>query len=227
MNCLIVRAAAVPTLVLSLILAFCSTVLAMSPDNSKLAITIVSQSGDALEHAVVSLHSDEALIAAPSVLATMDQRQLQYSPNVLAIQAGTSVSFPNEDDVRHHVYSFSHPNAFELKLYHGEEGKSQRFMHPGIVVLGCNIHDGMLGYLRVVDTPLFASSDVSGKMQLDGIPPGTYQMQIWHPDLGMQLIKKSITLKAGSFAIQQTLDVSDNSPGEPKAAHPLQSLFDD
>lgn len=227
MNFLVARNGIVLTLLLSIIVAFSINAFAMSDGGTSLAVTVVDTSGNPLEHAVVSLHSGKSAIADASVVSVMDQRQLQFSPTVVAIQAGSSVSFPNQDDVRHHVYSFSHPNAFELKLYHGEDGKYHRFTNPGIVVLGCNIHDGMLGYLRVVDTPLFASSDVSGNLLIDGISPGNYKMQIWHPDLGMQLIEKSITLKSGNFSTRQTLDVSNNEPGEPKAAHPLQSLFGD
>lgn len=227
MNCLLVRNRSLAGLVLALATLLCSMALAQSAGTASLTVNVVDHSGEPLQHAVVSLHTALPAVADGSVIAVIDQRQLQFTPTVVAIQAGSSVSFPNHDDVRHHVYSFSHPNAFELKLYHGEDGKYQRFMHPGVVVLGCNIHDGMLGYLRVVDTPLFAGSDESGKLLIEDIVPGTYTMKIWHPDLGTQIVEKSVTLKSGRFGTRQTLDVSGKEPVKLKAAHPLQSLFRD
>ena len=196
---------------------------------TSLTATIVDGSGQPLKHAVLSLHTEVPSHAAPSTVAVMDQRQLQFSPEVIAIQTGTTVSFPNQDDVRHHVYSFSHPNAFELKLYHGEAGKHHRFEHPGVVVLGCNIHDGMIGYMRVVDTPHFATSNAQGVLTINNASKGRQKLQLWHPDLGMRLIQKSIELGNGAYSIQLTLDTEDLAPVavKPKPEHKLQSLFRD
>lgn len=192
---------------------------------ASLTATIVDRSGQPLEHAVLSLHSGAPAQAPASTVAIMDQKQLQFSPTVVAIQAGTNVSFPNQDDVRHHVYSFSHPNAFELKLYHGESGQYHRFEHPGVVVLGCNIHDGMVGYMRVVDTPHFSTSNAQGEVTINNAPAGSYKLQLWHPDLGMRLIEKPIKLANGQFTVRLALDIEDKTPTAPKAAHRLQSLF--
>lgn len=180
-----------------------------------------------MEHAVASLHSDVLLKAAPETIAIMDQRSLQFAPTVLAIQAGTLVEFPNQDDVRHHVYSFSHPNAFELKLYHGRTGNYNQFDHSGVVVLGCNIHDGMLGYLRVVDTPMFASSDDTGQLTIEAVASGDYQMQLWHPDLGMRIMRQAVSLVGGENTLSVTLDESGRVVPEKKPVHSLQSLFRD
>lgn len=146
---------------------------------------------------------------------------------MLAVQSGTSVKFPNQDDVRHHVYSFSHPNAFELKLYHGESVANHTFEHEGVVVLGCNIHDGMLGYLRVVNTPLFGTSIVNGSISLDNVPSGEYELQVWHPDIGMKISRQAINIMAGET--KKTLKVSTQMQRVPdiKTTHPLQSLFRD
>ena len=196
---------------------------------ASLTATILDRSGQPLEHAVLSLHSGAPSHAQPTTVAIMDQRQLQFAPEVIAIQTGTTVSFPNQDDVRHHVYSFSHPNAFELKLYHGEAGKTHRFEYPGVVVLGCNIHDGMIGYMRVVDTPHFAVSDANGVLTIDNAPTGKQKLQLWHPDLGMRLIEKSIEMANGSYSVQLTLDVKDMAPAaaKPKSESRFQSLFRD
>ena len=196
---------------------------------ASLTATILDRSGQPLEHAVLSLHSGAPSHAKASTVAIMDQRNLQFAPEVIAIQTGTTVSFPNQDDVRHHVYSFSHPNAFELKLYHGEDGKTHRFEYPGVVVLGCNIHDGMIGYMRVVDTPYFATSNADGVLTIDNAPTGRQKLQLWHPDLGMRLIEKSIEMGNGSYSVQLTLDVKDMAPAaaKPKSENRFQSLFRD
>ena len=180
-----------------------------------------------MEHAVVSLHDGKAANAAARPIAIMDQRNLQFAPGVLAIQAGTVVEFPNQDDVRHHVYSFSHPNAFELKLYHGQTGNYEQFDHPGVVVLGCNIHDGMLGYLRVVDSPWFATSDEKGSLTIAAVASGAYEMQIWHPDLGMKMMRQRVDLDAGMNTLRVTLDNAVKVAPESKPVHSLQSLFRD
>ena len=200
-----------------------------STTGSSLTAAILDQSGHAVEYAVVSLHTDTPSQADPSTVVVMDQRRLQFEPTVLAIQVGSNVSFPNEDDVRHHVYSFSHPNSFELKLYHGEGGQYQRFEHTGIVALGCNIHDGMLGFLRVVDTPYFATSDASGSLEIENVPPGNYTIQLWHPDLGTRIVQQHITMSAGPSNISLSLDLDEKAPApaKPSQVHPLQSLFRD
>ena len=198
-----------------------------TPADARLTVTVVDAQGQLMEHAVASLHSGVSLKAKPDTFAIMDQHNLQFAPTVLAIQAGTLVEFPNQDDVRHHVYSFSHPNAFELKLYHGRSGNFNQFDHPGVVVLGCNIHDGMLGYLRVVDTPMFASSDDTGQLAIEAVPSGDYQMQLWHPDLGMRVMRQSVSLVGGENTLSVTLDETGRAVPEKKPVHSLQSLFRD
>lgn len=204
-----------------------STLAQAQSTDASLAVSVVDATGLAVEHAVVSLHTATPTMAAPGTVAIMDQRQLQFAPTVLAIQNGTVVEFPNQDDVRHHVYSFSHPNAFELKLYHGESGNYNQFDHAGVVVLGCNIHDGMLGYLRVVDTPLFGTSDDAGRLSVEAIASGDYEMQIWHPDLGMKLIRRSVSLAPGRNVLTVSLATSARVEPDKKPVHQLQSLFRD
>lgn len=109
----------------------------------------------------------------------IDQRDKVFVPRVTVIQVGTDISFPNSDSVSHHVYSFARPNAFELPLYKGGARPIIRFDHAGVVTLGCNIHDSMLGYVIVVDTPHFATADEAGNAAFPDVPPGTYQVQVW------------------------------------------------
>jgi plastocyanin len=111
------------------------------------------------------------------------QRDLQFSPFVLVVPVGADVSFPNFDNVRHHVYSFSPVRRFELRLYAREQARSVHFDRPGIVPLGCNIHDAMIAFIDVVDTGFAARTDASGQARFTAIPGGQVLARIWHPYL--------------------------------------------
>jgi hypothetical protein len=113
----------------------------------------------------------------------MNQAHIAFVPHVLIVQTGTAVLFPNNDVVSHHVYSFSEAKTFELALYKGNAHPPIVFDRPGLVVLGCNIHDGMLGYILVVDTPHFAVTDATGALALEGLPTDDYEVYVWTPRL--------------------------------------------
>jgi plastocyanin len=115
--------------------------------------------------------------------AIMDQQHMQFVPRILVIQTGTGVDFPNSDQIQHQVYSFSAPKSFKLSLYAGHKYPPIVFDRPGLVTLGCNIHDGMIGYVYVTDSPFFGRSDASGQLQLHGLPPGGYTLTAWHPQM--------------------------------------------
>ena len=129
-------------------------------------------------------HRDTSAALAPGEAtpkAIMDQQDLQFVPHVLVVQTGTEVAFPNGDEVSHHVYSFSDTKPFELALYKGDQYPPVLFDRDGIVVLGCNIHDGMLGYIVVVDTPHFAKTDEQGVALIENVPAGDYVLAAWTP----------------------------------------------
>lgn len=115
--------------------------------------------------------------------ADMDQRGQRFAPHVLAVHTGTQVRFPNSDNIRHQVYSFSAAKRFELRLYEGTPTDPLLFDKPGVVVLGCNIHDWMLGYIYVTDDPRFGVSDAQGRVHLEHLPAGDYHLTLWHPQL--------------------------------------------
>ena len=98
--------------------------------------------------------------------AQIEQRGQKFVPLVSVVQAGALVQFPNYDKVRHHIYSFSPAKKFDQKLYSGVAAAPQVFERAGTVVLGCNIHDRMLAYVKVVDTPWFAKTDEAGIARL-------------------------------------------------------------
>lgn len=130
---------------------------------------------------VVAEPRDGSPAAPPPEGVAMTQRNLSFQPEILVVQAGTSVSFPNEDAVKHHVYSFSPAKTFELPLYSGTEHPPEVFDTPGLVTLGCNIHDSMLGYVLVTASPHFGKTAPDGVLFLEGLDPGAYAVTIWHP----------------------------------------------
>jgi plastocyanin len=143
-------------------------------------------SGNALDSVVVSLVPVARGGLPAARAAQIEQRNKTFLPAISVVQTGTAIEFPNNDTVRHHVYSFSAAKVFELKLYAGKPEKPVVFDKPGVVVLGCNIHDKMAAYVVVVDTPWSAISQSDGVARIADVPPGDYQLQLWHPRrLGM------------------------------------------
>ncbi|MBI3569820.1 MAG: methylamine utilization protein [Gammaproteobacteria bacterium] len=136
----------------------------------------------------------------PRERVVMDQRDREFVPYVLPVQVGTSVQFPNSDNIRHHVYSFSSAKIFELPLYKGTPTGPVTFDKPGAVVLGCNIHDWMIGYVYVLETPYFEKTADNGEVRLTALPAGAVEVRVWHPRLrdGVDKTLRPITLSAGS-----------------------------
>ena len=123
---------------------------------------------------VVAVPSDGSLhLPARPPQNMVDQVDKEFVPKVQAILVGTAVTFPNRDSVRHQVYSFSPARRFELPLYTGVP-QAVTFDKPGVVILGCNIHDWMVGYIYVSESPYFAKTDAQGKAVLSDLPPRAY-----------------------------------------------------
>ncbi len=148
-----------------------------------LHVDVRDGAGQPLADAVVFLESAEARRQVrPLEQAEMGQAGKQFVPQVLVVPVGTAVNFPNRDTVRHHVYSFSPAKKFELKLYIGTPAQPVLFDRPGVVVLGCNIHDQMVGWILVVPTPYYARTGADGRAVIDA-PAGRYRLRSWHPGL--------------------------------------------
>ena len=113
----------------------------------------------------------------------VDQIDKEFVPYVKPILVGSAVSFPNKDNIRHHVYSFSPAKKFELPLYAGTPAAPVVFDKPGVVALGCNIHDWMIGFIYVADTPYFGKTAADGMVRTKSLPPGEYAVRVWHPRL--------------------------------------------
>ncbi|MFN3439866.1 MAG: methylamine utilization protein [Acidovorax sp.] len=163
-------------------------------------VEVLDGAGKPVADAVVFLDSAEARkLVKPLTGAEMAQEKRQFLPGLLVVPVGTEVLFPNRDTVRHHVYSFSPVKKFELKLYTGTPSNPVLFDRAGVVALGCNIHDQMVGWILVVDTPYYArSAAATGKAQIDNVPAGTYTLRTWHTRLpvGAPALEQSITVPA-------------------------------
>ena len=144
-------------------------------------IQVSDSTGKAVQDAVVYAEFSASPLTAKAATAEIEQKGKKFIPFVTVVQTGTSISFPNNDTVRHHAYSFSPAKSFELKLYSGKPAAPIVFDKAGTVVVGCNIHDEMVAYILVVDTPYFAKTDASGTARLNNIPAGKYILKTWHP----------------------------------------------
>ncbi len=142
---------------------------------------VAGPDGKGIPQAVVFVQAPASKPSSAELhLAEMNQINKTFVPAVLPIQAGTRVHFPNRDQIQHHVYSFSRTKSFELPLYRGEDANPVLFDKPGVVKLGCNIHDWMSAIILVLPTPHFAMTDDDGRYLLRGVPSGEYTLTAWH-----------------------------------------------
>lgn len=168
-------------------------------ESNRVSLTVVDPGGDAVEQAIVWAVplSGQVLPAPAKPTAEIRQVDSVFIPAVTPVQVGTAVSFPNLDDVRHNVYSFSPAKIFSLSLYLGTPAAPVVFDKPGEVVIGCNIHDRMLAYVVALDTPYFGTTAAGGRVELAGLVPGDYELRAWHPDQKAPLASRRVTLRAG------------------------------
>ena len=152
----------------------------------------------------------------------IEQVDREFVPYVTVLQAGTSVTFPNRDPIMHHVYSFSPAKSFEIKLYSGKPPNGILFDKPGVVTLGCNVHDWMIGYVLVVPTPYFAKTAADGEARLGDMPAGSYRIHAWHPQQRAQAAPFTVALEANAA---ETASVTiDAVARKPKFKPPLDRL---
>jgi plastocyanin len=148
-----------------------------------LAISVRTPAGQPVADAVVvAMPNDTSVLALARPRAEeLQQIDKEFVPKVKPIYVGSTVAFPNKDSVRHHVYSFSPAKRFELPLYAGVPSQPVLFDKAGVVVLGCNIHDWMIGYVYVSDSPWFARTDADGRAEIAELPARGYTVRVWHP----------------------------------------------
>ncbi|HKB56772.1 MAG TPA: methylamine utilization protein [Lacunisphaera sp.] len=149
-------------------------------DGKPVADAVVSATP--LDHAAPAVTSGE--------VAQIEQKDQEFRPYVTAIQVGATVNFPNHDTVQHHIYSLSKPKRFEIPLYQAGASQSVVFDTPGVVTIGCNIHDWMVAYIVVLPTPFFAKTDATGAAALPPLPSGRYRLEVWHPRAPAPLVQE-------------------------------------
>ncbi|MBI3450597.1 MAG: hypothetical protein HY049_17005 [Acidobacteria bacterium] len=154
-----------------------------APRAASLDVTVRDAAGAPVEDAVIV-----AIPASPAPKPkgdrppeVIDQIDKEFVPALKVVQVGASVIFPNKDNIRHHVYSFSPAKKFELPLYKGVPAQPVVFDRAGLVILGCNIHDWMIGYVYVVDSPWFSKTGRDGSARLVDLPAGEYDVEAFHP----------------------------------------------
>lgn len=150
---------------------------------ASISVSVLDRDNRSVGDVVVTATPREAVPSSPASppRAVMGQVDRQFVPFVLVVRVGTEVAFPNSDTVAHQVYSFSPAKRFQLALYRGHAHPPLSFDKPGLVVLGCNIHDNMLAYIYVTPAPYFGKTDASGRLTLEEMPAGEYQVELWNP----------------------------------------------
>ena len=203
----------------SLALLALSSALSSAVSAADLRISLQdAETGGPLEDAVVEVLLPDALKAAHTTVGeySVDQIEKEFVANVTVIPQGSGVRFPNSDDILHHVYSFSPAKVFELPLYGNGQNVDykQMFDVAGVVEIGCNIHDWMLGYIYVSQTNLAVKTDAQGQALITGIPAGTYSVRVWHsraPAESTELVQELSFADAAPAALRMALTLERDS----------------
>lgn len=156
-----------------------------------LEVLVTSPEGRPVEDYAVVLGASSGL-AARKAKAVILQQDREFHPYLTIVQTRTAIEFPNRDPFKHHVYSFSQPKIFEIKLYAGKPAKPVVFDKPGVIALGCNVHDWMEAYVLVVDSPYFAKTGADGRAFIANVPAGSYKLTLWHPRQASDLPQRDI-----------------------------------
>jgi plastocyanin len=189
-----------------------------SSSAAELSVRVLTPTGAVIPNAVVTVYpavGDHTPEPSPDPLV-LEQRNKAFAPYVLVAPVGSTVTFPNRDTFRHHVYSFSPAHRFELKLYGREEHRVEHFDQPGIVALGCNIHDAMAAYIDVVDTRFASRTDALGHALISGLPAGAATLKVWHPNAKLPggVLAKPFILDADTTQQSIILDLRPPTPGK-------------
>lgn len=174
-----------------------------------LEIQVLDKAGDPVRDAVVTVSDGKTEPGSAATAANrrmvMDQINMLFLPQVLLVPVGASVSFPNSDTVSHQVYSFSRAKTFQLPLYKGITHAPILFDKPGLVVLGCNIHDSMVGYIYVTDAHWFGQTDAQGKLNLNNVTAGQVTVTVWSPLIADPPATLTRTVQVADSGIQNVV----------------------
>jgi len=190
------------------LLAVCCAPLALA---APVTVNVSSPSGTSPKDTVIVFSPLDATPAATHESAVIDQVDKRFVPRISVVRSGTEVSFPNSDRILHQVYSFSPAKVFTLKLYAGSASAPVTFDKPGLVVLGCNIHDNMVGFVAVVDSPYFVKLPASGSALIN-LPPARYRLQVWHPYLTVPIAAQEVSVQSTPLTIALTAHLDSAAP---------------
>lgn len=186
-----------------------------------LVITVQTTDGRPLQGAVVTAYPLDGTPRKPApIKAVMDQVNRAFAPDLLVVPVGSTVTFPNSDSVSHQIYSFSPTKRFQLPLYRGTPYPPVHFDQAGVVTLGCNIHDEMVGYLVVTDAAYYGRTDAKGAWSNE-LPRGRYRIAIWHPRMCESAadLERELTVGEGDHA-ELTLRLTKSLTPAPLAERP-------
>uniref|UniRef100_A0A832I282 Methylamine utilization protein n=1 Tax=Eiseniibacteriota bacterium TaxID=2212470 RepID=A0A832I282_UNCEI len=175
------------------------------------SLALVEKGGPVREaaDAVVWYVPDGGAPRPAPVRAEVQTRERRFIPRVTVVPVGSEVWFPNGDPILHNVFSVSPGNRFDLGLYRKGPGRAARFATPGLVRVYCNVHQAMVAYVVVLDTPHVARPTADGAFVLDGLPEGRGTLHVWHERTGAW--SRAVSVPAdGPLAI--TLEAAPRRP---------------
>jgi plastocyanin len=177
-------------------------------------VVVKDKAGNPLSNAVVWLEGGlyKPKIEQVSDMFSMGQKDRAFTPHILVVPTGAKIEFPNLDSILHHVYSFSKAKPFELKLYKETPKSEIIFENNGVVELGCNIHDWMLGYILVVDSGYYALTDKTGRANIALSPSqiGKAKLHVWHERFEKLEISEQIEVHLSSHTQAETYTVKQS-----------------
>lgn len=149
-----------------------------------LQINVTDIAGKPVGNVVVYLQN-HVTAAMPQTHHNHDiaQQDKKFAPYVSVVRQHEQVAFINHDDITHHLYSFNGPARFDFRLKAAESKSVGDFTEPGIIAMGCNIHDWMSGYVMVVATPFYTVTNTEGLALFTDVPAGEYHLVVWHPQM--------------------------------------------
>jgi plastocyanin len=186
-----------------------------------LHVRVVDVEGKSVGNVVVYLQNHETAAMPPTHHNhEIEQTDKKFAPYVSVVRQEEKIVFTNHDDITHHVYSFNAPARFDFRLQPGESSDVADFAEPGVIAMGCNIHDWMSGYVMVVETPFYALTDEAGLATFADVPANEYHLVAWHPQMAKdETADQHIVMP---FAAELTLQLT-----QPMAAIPSQKSLDD
>ncbi|HUR79566.1 MAG TPA: hypothetical protein VM733_02295 [Thermoanaerobaculia bacterium] len=186
-----------------------STALSAAPVNGKVMFRTRRGSEPVVNETLVWLEPAGRTWKKPPAAFSMTTRSKAFVPHVMAVPAGSTINFPNEDPIAHNLFSLTPGNTFDLGLYRRGAGKTHKFEAPGTVNVYCNVHPNMSAVVHVMTTPFYGFADASGNYSFD-VPAGRYRLLAWNEQGGTSA-PSDLEVKADGTVAGATLLTIDGS----------------